>query len=110
MSMHLVPYLLGYPASFCLTVREARDNLWRMIDAEIPGWHGGALLWRERLQFQLAIPGRTRKLNRYGAQFTAAEWVWLMRTLLANCESAIHAQHPHEAVLSSSGGRPDRQG
>lgn len=92
MSMQHVTYLLAYPASFCETPEEARDNIWRMIKAEIPGWDGGPRIWRERLEFQLAIPNRTRKLNRHGAQFSAQQWVWLMQALHADCEREIRAQ------------------
>jgi hypothetical protein len=98
----LTPYLLGYPSSFCVSPGEARDNLRRMIEAEIPGWHGGPELWAERLGAQLALPNRTRKLNRYGARFTALEWVWLMRGLLRDCELAMarRPDPPETAALA----------
>jgi len=84
-----LPYLLGFPASFCVTADEARGNILRMIEAEIPGWAGGPAVWAQRLREQLAKPNRTRKLNRYGAKFSAVEWVWVMRSLLMDCERKL---------------------
>jgi hypothetical protein len=97
MSEDQLPYLLGYPASFCVTPDEARGNLWRMIEAEIPGWHGGPEVWSRMLRAQLVRPNRTRKLNRYGAHFSAMEWVWLMRTLLMDCERTISNALPRSS-------------
>lgn len=84
-------YLLGYPASFCLTPEEARRNILRMIEAGIPGWDAGLVAWQDALRQQLARPNRTRKLNRHGARFRAGEWVWLMRSLLHDCASRLAA-------------------
>ncbi len=84
-----LPYLLGYPASFCVTADEARGNILRMIEAEIPGWNGGPSVWAARLREQLGRPNRTRKLNRYGAKLNAVEWVWVMRSLLMDCERKL---------------------
>jgi hypothetical protein len=105
MSDDQLPYLLGYPASFCVTPDEARSNLWRMIEAEIPGWNGGPEVWARLLRMQLAKPNRTRKLNRYGARFSAVEWVWLMRSLLMDCERAISQSLPDSSGWSQSESR-----
>ena len=84
-----LPFLMAYPASFCESPEEARLNILRMIEAGIPGWDAGHAAWAEMLRSQLKRPNRTRKFNRHGARFSAAEWVWLMTSLLADCESAI---------------------
>ncbi|MDE3011799.1 MAG: hypothetical protein KGI67_13015 [Pseudomonadota bacterium] len=102
MSDHHLAYLLGYPASFCVTPDEARSNILRMIEAEIPGWNGGAIAWAQALRERLARPNRTRQLNRYGARFSAVEWVWVMRSLLMDCERLVLL------ARESDGGSGDR--
>jgi hypothetical protein len=93
-----LPFLMAYPASFCESPEEARLNILRMIEAGIPGWDAGHAAWADMLRRQLKRPNRTRKFNRHGARFSAAEWVWLMTSLLEDCESA--ARH------SSAGPEP----
>lgn len=97
-----LPYLLGYPASFCRTPAEARANLLRMIEAGIPGWNDTPASWAAGLRAQLARPNRTRKLNRYGAAFSATEWVQLMRALLADCERLAAASAVSTATQAAA--------
>ena len=116
MSDDPLPYLIAYPASFCESPEEARRNIWRMIEAGIPGWDVGHAAWVRMLERQLGLPNRTRKLNRHGARFSAGEWVWLMRSLLDDCEAAMRrgdgpsATEPAADAIQGADGGPPEQG
>ena len=95
-----LPFLMAYPASFCESPEEARLNILRMIEAGIPGWDAGHAAWADMLRRQLKRPNRTRKFNRHGTRFSAAEWVWLMTSLLEDCEAAVR----HASIAAEDSG------
>jgi hypothetical protein len=65
---------IAYACIFAQTVEEATENLVRLITNRDCGLDEGATAWREVLKNYRASPEDLGKLNRFGANFTAAQW------------------------------------
>jgi len=65
---------IAYACIFAKTIEEASENLVRLIATSECGFDEGVAAWRVVMKDYLGSPDDLLGLNRFGANFTTAQW------------------------------------
>lgn len=95
---------VGYVSIFAGSVEPASDNLVRLIACGGCGFNEGVQFWCRALTVQLQTPVEPYDLNKFGADFTATQWVEIFERVRTALISQAAARD--EMCIQTTGSAP----